>query len=182
MHPDSGSFHAALHHFSLKYVSIPAKKCLAQRKNFSLPVTLGVFRYTLTGGIQREEKSRILALFFAAVSASAANTTTRKAADFRDYDDAARVVQMGTYNGRCSMFRPWPAQTTFTAEAKSSLRRRNIKGSVLIHTDSGFLDTKRKNPRNRAIPLYRDTTCHPHARERRYPLPHSFCRLMPGTE
>ncbi|MBP3657985.1 MAG: hypothetical protein J6J02_01565, partial [Oscillospiraceae bacterium] len=46
-HPDSGPFHAALHHFSLKYVSIPAKKCLAQRKNFSLPVTLGVFRYTL---------------------------------------------------------------------------------------------------------------------------------------
>ncbi|MDD7493190.1 MAG: hypothetical protein PUK39_11325, partial [Clostridiales bacterium] len=45
--PDSGPFHAALHHFSLKYVSIPAKKCLAQRKNFSLPVTLGVFRYTL---------------------------------------------------------------------------------------------------------------------------------------
>ncbi len=31
----------------MKYVSIPAKKCLAQRKNFSLPVTLGVFRYTL---------------------------------------------------------------------------------------------------------------------------------------
>ena len=101
------------------------------------------------------KKKRILALFLAAVSclslavsASAANTTTRKAADFRDYDDAARVVQMGTYNGRCSMFRPWPAQTTCTAEAKSSLRRRNIKGSVLIHTDSGFLDTKRKNPRN----------------------------------
>ncbi|MCI6528740.1 MAG: hypothetical protein MR438_07190, partial [Clostridiales bacterium] len=46
-HPDSGPFHAALHHFSLKYVSIPAKKCLAQRKNFPLPVTLGVFRYTL---------------------------------------------------------------------------------------------------------------------------------------
>ena len=58
---------------------------------------------------------------------------------------------MGTYNGRCSMFRPWPAQTTFTAEANSSLRRRNIKGSVLIRTDSGFLDTKRKNPRNREI-------------------------------
>ena len=34
-------------HFPLKYVSIPAEKCLAQRKNFSLPVTLGVFRYTL---------------------------------------------------------------------------------------------------------------------------------------
>ena len=31
----------------MKYVSIPAKKCLAQRKNFPLPVTLGVFRYTL---------------------------------------------------------------------------------------------------------------------------------------
>ena len=28
----------------LKYVSIPAKKCLAQRKNSSLPVTLGVGR------------------------------------------------------------------------------------------------------------------------------------------
>ena len=135
------------------------------------------------------KKKRILAMILAVVSclslavgASAANTTTRKAADFRDYDDAARVVQMGTYNGRCSMFRPWPAETTCTAEANSSLRRRNIKGSVLIRTDSGFLDTKRKNPRNRAIPLYRDTTCHPHARERRYPLPHSFCRLMPGTE
>ena len=95
------------------------------------------------------KKKRILALFLAAVSclslavsASAANTTTRKAADFRDYDDAARVVQMGTYNGRCSMFRPWPAQTTCTAEANSSLRRRNIKGSVLIRTDSGFLYTK----------------------------------------
>ena len=34
-------------HFSLKYVSIPAKKCLAQRKNPSLPVTSCVFRYTL---------------------------------------------------------------------------------------------------------------------------------------
>ena len=31
----------------MKYVSIPAKKCLAQRKNSSLPVTLRVFRYTL---------------------------------------------------------------------------------------------------------------------------------------
>ena len=39
-----------LRHFPLKYVSIPAKKCLAQRKNSSLPVTLGVFRYTL--GVQ----------------------------------------------------------------------------------------------------------------------------------
>ena len=146
--PGQRTFSRCAAPFSLKYVSIPAKKCLAQRKNFSLPVTLGVFRYTLTGGIQREEKSRILALFFAAVSASAANTTTRKAADFRDYDDAARVVQIGTYNGRCSMFRPWPAQTTCTAAAKSSLRRRNIKGSVLIRTDSGFLYTKRKNPRN----------------------------------
>ena len=29
---------------SVAYVSIPAKKCLAQRKNFSLPVTLGVGR------------------------------------------------------------------------------------------------------------------------------------------
>jgi len=38
----------------LKYVSIPAKKCLAQRKNFSLPVTLGVFRYTL----ETEHKER----------------------------------------------------------------------------------------------------------------------------
>ena len=28
----------------MKYVSIPAKKCLAQRKNSSLPVTLGVGR------------------------------------------------------------------------------------------------------------------------------------------
>ena len=32
----------------MKYVSIPAEKCLAQRKNSSLPVTLGVFRYTLS--------------------------------------------------------------------------------------------------------------------------------------
>ena len=31
----------------MKYVSIPAEKCLAQHKNSSLPVTLGVFRYTL---------------------------------------------------------------------------------------------------------------------------------------
>ncbi|MDD7249155.1 MAG: hypothetical protein SOV32_03440 [Oscillospiraceae bacterium] len=31
----------------MKYVSIPAKKCLAQRENFSLPVTSPVFRYTL---------------------------------------------------------------------------------------------------------------------------------------
>ena len=45
--PDSGPFHAVPRHFSLKYVSIPAKKCLAQRKKSSLPVTLGVFRYTL---------------------------------------------------------------------------------------------------------------------------------------
>ena len=43
-HPDSGPFHAALRHFSLQYVSIPAKKCLAQRKNSSLPVSLGVGR------------------------------------------------------------------------------------------------------------------------------------------
>ena len=35
----------------MKYVSIPAKKCLAQRKNSSLPVTLRVFRYTLEGFI-----------------------------------------------------------------------------------------------------------------------------------
>ena len=34
-------------HFFLKYVSIPAKKCLAQRKNPSLPITSCVFRYTL---------------------------------------------------------------------------------------------------------------------------------------
>ena len=39
-----------------------------------------------------------------------------------------------------------------------------------------------KNCRTPSVSLYRDTTCHPHARERRYPLPHSFCRLMPGTE
>ncbi|MBP3658915.1 MAG: hypothetical protein J6J02_06355, partial [Oscillospiraceae bacterium] len=45
--PDSGPFHAALRHFFLKYVSIPAKKCLAQRENSSLPVTSPVFRYTL---------------------------------------------------------------------------------------------------------------------------------------
>ncbi|MCI6529107.1 MAG: hypothetical protein SO081_04275, partial [Oscillospiraceae bacterium] len=55
-HPDSGPFHAALHHFSLKYVSIPAKKCLAQRKNFSLPVTLGVFRYTLGRQIKNDTR------------------------------------------------------------------------------------------------------------------------------
>ena len=46
-HPGSGPFHAAPRRFSLKYVSIPAKKRLAQRKNSSLPVTLRVFRYTL---------------------------------------------------------------------------------------------------------------------------------------
>ena len=46
-HPDSGSFCGVPRHFSLKYVSIPAKKCLAQRKNPSLPVTSWVFRYTL---------------------------------------------------------------------------------------------------------------------------------------
>ena len=34
-------------HFSLKYVSIPAEKCLAQHENSSLPVTSPVFRYTL---------------------------------------------------------------------------------------------------------------------------------------
>ena len=34
-------------HFSLKYVSIPAKKCLAQREKSSLPGTSSVFRYTL---------------------------------------------------------------------------------------------------------------------------------------
>jgi len=39
-----------------------------------------------------------------------------------------------------------------------------------------------KKPGSRSVSLYRDTNCHPHARERRYPLPHSFCRLMPGTE
>ena len=42
--PDSGSFCGALRHFSLKYVSIPAEKCLAQRKNPSLPVTSRVGR------------------------------------------------------------------------------------------------------------------------------------------
>ena len=43
----SGPFSGAPRHFSLKYVSIPAKKCLAQRKNPSLPGTSCVFRYTL---------------------------------------------------------------------------------------------------------------------------------------
>ena len=33
--------------FFLKYVSIPAKNCLAQRKKSSPPVTSPVFRYTL---------------------------------------------------------------------------------------------------------------------------------------
>ncbi|MCI7135554.1 MAG: hypothetical protein MSA04_11115, partial [Clostridiales bacterium] len=62
--PDSGPFHAALHHFSLKYVSIPAKKCLAQRKNFPLPVTLGVFRYTLEKcpGAERSAPGRFMFL------------------------------------------------------------------------------------------------------------------------
>ncbi|MCI6095360.1 MAG: hypothetical protein MR697_01540, partial [Clostridiales bacterium] len=59
-HPDSGPFHAALHHFSLKYVSIPAKKCLAQRKNFSLPVTLGVFRYTLAANLAPRIRRRVV--------------------------------------------------------------------------------------------------------------------------
>ena len=43
-HPDSGPFRAAPRHFFLKYGSIPAKKCLAQRKNSSLPVTLPIER------------------------------------------------------------------------------------------------------------------------------------------
>ena len=33
--------------FSLKYVSIPAKKCFAHHENSLLPVTSPVFRYTL---------------------------------------------------------------------------------------------------------------------------------------
>ncbi|MFQ8837220.1 MAG: hypothetical protein ACLR8L_04845 [Oscillospiraceae bacterium] len=37
--PGQRAFCGAPRHFSLKYVSIPAKKCLAQRKNPSLPVT-----------------------------------------------------------------------------------------------------------------------------------------------
>ena len=45
--PDSGPFHAVPRHFSLIYVSIPAKNCLVQRKNSSPSVTLGVFRYPL---------------------------------------------------------------------------------------------------------------------------------------
>ena len=44
-------------HFSLKYVSIPTKKCLAQRKNPSLPVTSRVFRYTLDNSILRQPRS-----------------------------------------------------------------------------------------------------------------------------
>ena len=36
----AGLFCGLLRHFSLKYVRIPAKNCLAQRKNPSLPVTL----------------------------------------------------------------------------------------------------------------------------------------------
>ena len=57
-HPDSGSFYAALRHFPLKYVSIPAKKSLAQRKNSSLPVTLGVGR--IHPRTSKREKSRDL--------------------------------------------------------------------------------------------------------------------------
>ena len=44
----------------MKYVSIPAEKCLAQRKNSSLPVTLGVFRYTL----DREIRAIPVAMWF----------------------------------------------------------------------------------------------------------------------
>jgi len=46
-HPDSGPFHAAPHHFSLKYVSIPAKKCLAQRKNLRCRSHWALEEYTL---------------------------------------------------------------------------------------------------------------------------------------
>ena len=69
MHPDSGPFHAAPRHFFLKYVSIPAKKCLAQCENSSLPVTLRVFRYTLGKGEQTMFKQH---KFWAAVMAISA--------------------------------------------------------------------------------------------------------------
>ena len=39
-----------------------------------------------------------------------------------------------------------------------------------------------KKPESRSVSLHRDTNCHPPARERSYPLPHSFCCLMPGIE
>ena len=45
--PGQRFFCGVLRHFSLKYVSIPAKKCLAPHENPSLPVTAPVFRYTL---------------------------------------------------------------------------------------------------------------------------------------
>ena len=61
-HPDSGPFCGAPRHFSLKYVSIPAKKCLAQRKNPSLPVTSWVFRYTLVKHFNRLTRYAIVYL------------------------------------------------------------------------------------------------------------------------
>lgn len=48
--PDSGSFRTVPRHFSLKYESIPAEKCLAQHKNPSLLDTPSAFRCTLTEG------------------------------------------------------------------------------------------------------------------------------------
>ncbi|MDD7491864.1 MAG: hypothetical protein PUK39_04475, partial [Clostridiales bacterium] len=64
--PDSGPFHAALRHFFLKYVSIPAKKCLAQRENSSLPVTSPVFRYTLESeaGCSKRAQASLFSPFF----------------------------------------------------------------------------------------------------------------------
>ena len=45
---DSGSFRTVPRHFSLKYESIPAEKCLAQHENPSLLDTLSASRCTLT--------------------------------------------------------------------------------------------------------------------------------------
>ncbi len=58
-HPDSGSFHAALRHFFLKYVSIPAKKCLAQRKNSRCRSHWELEEYTLVKILKTTPRRRL---------------------------------------------------------------------------------------------------------------------------
>ena len=79
--------------------------------------------------------------------------------------------------------------TEYSKQEWESLNRRYLSdtaGSGLFdaywHLIVTPLKMGAKKPGSRSVSLYRDTNCHPHARERRYPLPHSFCRLMPGTE
>ena len=62
-HPGSRSFCGAPRHCSLKYVSIPVKKCLAQRKNPSLPVTSCVFRHALTARSAIVESAGLAAFY-----------------------------------------------------------------------------------------------------------------------